>query len=128
MIVGVGADIARVSRIERAMRRHGRRFAERILDPAERLECRDDPQAARFLARRFAAKEAAAKAFGVGIGAELGWRDIAVAHHDGGRPALAFSTGAEALRRRLGVGAAHLSLADDGDYALAFVVLVAAPV
>ena len=126
MIVGVGVDLTRASRIERALDRHGRRFVERILHPDERRACFDSPRPARFLARRFAAKEAVAKACGTGIGAALGWHDVRVARCDSGQPRVDFGEACAPLRERLGIAGAHLSLADDGDYAIAFAVLVSA--
>ncbi len=118
--------MARVARVERALRRHGARFAERILCPDERREWRANPRPGHFIARRFAAKEATAKAFGTGIGRDLAWQDIEVVHGPRGQPELAFSAASEALRTSLRLQASHLSLADDGDYAIAFVVLVGA--
>ena len=95
MIVGVGTDLVRIDRLAAALARHGPRFA---------------------------AKEAFAKAWGTGLGAALGWQDLWVAHDARGRPFFAF---AEALAARLAAAGlrAHLSLADEREHAVAFVVL-----
>ena len=123
MILGIGTDLVEVARMEAALARHGRRFAERILTEPELAGFDDDASPAHFLARRFAAKEACAKAFGTGFRDGLSLRHIGVDHDALGRPLLAL-TGEAAIRAaRLGVGASHLSLSDDRAYALAFVVL-----
>ena len=123
MIHGVGVDIVAIKRIEDALYRHGDRFLRRILGEGEVGECAAHRTPARFLAKRFAVKEAFAKAFGSGIGAEIGWHDIAVAHHANGRPQLRFSDALQARLRQAGCGAAHLSISDEADYAMAYVVL-----
>lgn len=122
MIVGIGADLASVSRIEAALFRHGDRFLHRILREDEVAEYARTPQPARFLAKRFAAKEAFSKAWGSGIGAALGWHDIAVAHDPRGKPLIAPSEriGQEMAARSM---LAHITMTDEADHAVAFVVL-----
>lgn len=122
MIAGVGADIASVKRIEDALFRHGDRFLHRILREDEVAEYAIAKQPARFLAKRFAAKEAFSKAWGTGIGADLGWHDIAVGHDARGRPLIAAS---DRIKQELAARAmsAHITLTDETDHALAFVVL-----
>lgn len=122
MIVGVGTDLVRIDRLAAALARHGPRFAARILAAPEREEFSRAAMPERLLAKRFAAKEAFAKAWGTGLGAALGWQDLWVAHDARGRPFFAF---AEALAARLAAAGlrAHLSLADEREHAVAFVVL-----
>lgn len=127
MIHGIGTDIVRVARIQSVMRRFGDRFARRILTERELADLAADGKPAHFLARRFAAKEAAAKALGTGFCDGLQFRHIGVGHDSKGRPVLEFHDFARTLTRALGVGEAHLSLADEQDYAIAFVTLLRAP-
>ncbi len=124
MIFGIGTDIVAVPRMARSLERYGRRFAERILAPNELLAFDNHPLPAHFLAKRFAAKEAAAKALGTGFADGLTLRDIAVGHDPRGRPLLNFSDRAMRLAERLGAGEAFLSLSDEKRYAVAFVTLL----
>jgi holo-[acyl-carrier protein] synthase len=123
MIFGIGTDIVAVARISEALDAHGERFAARILVAMEQAEMQRDAHPARFLAKRFAVKEAFAKAFGTGIGAQVGWHDVQVEHDPHGRPLLGLS---QALRERMdsaAVEGAHVSISDEADYVVAFVVL-----
>jgi len=125
LIVGLGADLVEVARVERLLARWGARAARRILAPGEVAEFArlGAGAAAGFLARRFAAKEAVAKALGTGLGAGVGLRQIAVEHDARGRPLLRLEGAAQARMRALGARRAHLTLADERGYALAVVVL-----
>lgn len=125
MIHGVGADIVRIARMTSNIERFGDRFAERILTAGEFAEYRSQAagQRGRFLAKRFAAKEAMVKALGTGFRDGLGLHDIGVGHDDHGRPLLEYSGRAEALCRSNGIRASHLSLSDETEYAIAFVTL-----
>lgn len=123
MIYGIGTDIVHVPRIGRALERFGTAFAERILGPAELDEYLGRAPGAPFLAKRFAAKEACAKAMGLGFRDGLALRQITVIHDGKGRPELRFSGYAQSFLERAGIAATHLSLSDERDYALAFVVL-----
>ncbi len=125
MIYGIGTDIVRVGRVERSLDRHGERFAARILTEAELADFRCALKPAHFLARRFAAKEAAAKAMGTGFVGGLRFRDIEVLHDKRGKPELNFGGRALDFVRVNHILAAHLSLADEEDHALAFVALEA---
>jgi holo-[acyl-carrier protein] synthase len=127
MIHGIGSDLIRVERLAAVIDRHGDRFARRILAAAEYSEYLENGDRAAFLAKRFAAKEAAAKAFGTGIRDGLQLAHIAVEHDRLGRPGLRFHARAAELVATLAIGASHLSLADEGGWALAFVVLERAP-
>jgi holo-[acyl-carrier protein] synthase len=121
VIYGIGTDIIAVERIAQFHQRHGERALEKLLAPAERDACRASTDAARFLAKRFAAKEALGKAFGTGIRAPVLLPSIAVVHDDLGKPAFAFGDelAAYVAERRIVV---HLSLSDERDYVVAFVV------
>lgn len=122
MIFGIGTDIVRIPRMAESLDRYGERFAARILMEAEMAGFRQAAQPAPFLAKRFAAKEAAAKALGTGFRDGLRLRDIGVRSDALGKPGLVFSDRAEQLLRNRGIGAAHLSLADESEYAIAYVV------
>lgn len=123
MIFGIGTDIVRVSRLQRDLERFGVRFAERILTADELAEFHRKENKAHFLARRFAAKEAAAKAMGTGFALGLQLRHIGVAHDALGKPQLVFAGRALEFVRERGVTTAHVSLADEDDHAVAFVTL-----
>jgi len=123
MIVGIGSDIARVERFTRAMKRHGPRFAERILGPDEQALWLHKAQPAAFLAKRFAAKEAFVKALGLGLRQGLQWGDIQVLNDALGKPYFLLNGEAERLLLAAGVTASHVTLSDEAEYAVAFVVL-----
>lgn len=123
MIVGIGSDIARVGRFEKAIARHGKRFAQRILGPDEQQVLASHAQPAGYLAKRFAAKEAFVKALGSGLRHGIQWGDIQVLNDDLGKPYLQLDGLARALAQKREVSAMHVSLSDEADYALAFVIL-----
>ena len=123
MIFGIGTDIVRVARIQEDLNRFGERFAERILTPNELREYRQNNNKANFLARRFAAKEAAVKALGTGFSQGVQLHDIEVSHDDQGKPLLEFSGRARKLLEERRIIIAHISLADEQDHAVAFVTL-----
>lgn len=123
MIFGIGTDIVEVARIEDSLARFGNAFAERILNEAEWQSYMQSNTPARFLAKRFAAKEAFAKAAGTGMRGPVRFAAIHLTHDVLGRPGLAWGPELSAWLTRQGIRAAHLSLSDEQDYALAFVVL-----
>lgn len=123
MIFGIGTDIVRIERMQKNLERYGEDFARRILADNELEEFRGQARRAHFLAKRFAAKEAAAKALGLGFSNGLGLRHIHVEHDAQGKPLLQFTGQALQLITQEKITASHLSLADDGDYAVAFVTL-----
>src|ERR1700723_3784170 len=86
MILGIGTDLIEVTRIAKAYEKFGARFANRILLPDEIAYCESHRNPAPFLAARFAAKEAISKAFGTGIGAQLGWQDMEIRRRESGEP------------------------------------------
>jgi holo-[acyl-carrier protein] synthase len=126
-IVGIGTDLVEIDRLEALQQRYSTRLAARLLAPAERSDYQahaaGDRQAAAFLARRFAAKEAAAKALGCGIGAQARLSELVVTHTSAGAPGLTLTGAAGRQAERLGVRSAHLSISDERGYALAFVIL-----
>ncbi len=124
MIYGIGVDLVRVSRIRDGLDRFGERYARRILTENELPDFQRSSRPAYFLAKRFAAKEAAAKAFGTGFRSGLSLRHIGVGHDKLGRPYLECSGRAAQMLEEFGIAASHLSLTDEQDYALAFVTLV----
>lgn len=123
MIVGVGTDIVSIARISAIEARYGERLAQRILSHAEFSEYRKAGDTAAYLAKRFAAKEAASKALGTGFGAGVKKQDISVGHDQLGRPLLHFSGAADSLCQQKGVVHCWLTLSDEKEYAVAFVVL-----
>jgi holo-[acyl-carrier protein] synthase len=86
MILGIGIDIIEVARIAASLEKFGHRFGKRILLPDETAYCLANRHPAPFVAARFAAKEAISKAFGTGIGVQLGWQDMEIAHRESGEP------------------------------------------
>lgn len=125
MIYGIGTDIVAVRRIEAILERHGEAFARRILAVEEWAAFRQSAAPARFLARRFAAKEAFAKALGTGMRPPVSWHNISIAHDRLGKPELGLAPGVEALLAQRGIGGRHLSISDEKEMAVAFVVLEA---
>lgn len=121
MILGLGTDIVALERIERALERTPA-LAERILTPTELLQWQASKQPARFLAKRFAAKEAAVKALGTGIGRGVGWQQLEVGHNELGRPLLSLFDEAARIAQALGITHWHLSLSDEADYVVAQVI------
>lgn len=123
MIFGVGTDIVEFKRIEKMFTRYGNRLAERVLSEREIPEYRHSINPARLLAKRFAAKEAFAKAVGSGLREPVSLRRISVTHDGLGKPVMQFD---EALRKhlaQLGVNGHHLSISDEHNIIVAFVVL-----
>lgn len=128
MIYGIGTDIVHIPRVEACYLRHGERFARRILTPQEQLEMpRNDELAWRFLAKRFAAKEAAAKALGTGFRHGVVMCEIGLGHDGFGRPKLYFLDGTKDIVSERGITVGHVSLSDEREFCIAFVTLVCKP-
>ena len=123
MIRGVGIDLVKIDRIEQAVERWGQRFLQRIFTAGEIERCRQLAQPAQCLALRFAAKEAFAKALGLGMRKGLRWRDIEVVNDDLGTPGLLLHNQAKLLLEATEVTETWLSLSDERDSAIAVVVL-----
>ena len=123
MIFGVGVDVVRVDRIAGAYARHGESFAKRILMPAELAAFRPDRRPERFLAMRFAGKEAVAKALGTGFAHGIWVRDIGIVQNARGRPEVIWSERGRRVCRELGAGEGYVSLTDESGLVVAMAVL-----
>ena len=127
VVYGIGIDLVRIARMDRAIERHGDRFAQRILGDDERLAYAESQRRAAFLAKHFAAKEALLKALGTGLRDGMTWHEIAVHRDRLGKPWIACSGRVRERLEQAGVRGCHLSLTDEGDYAAAFVTLTTEP-
>ncbi|MGE5027321.1 MAG: holo-ACP synthase [Betaproteobacteria bacterium] len=123
MIYGIGTDIVAVKRIEAALVRHGERFAARILAPDEMPDFSASLHPARFLAKRFAAKEAFAKALGTGMRYPVTWRNISVIHDGLGRPGFGLVPELASRLAERNIRGHHLSISDETEMVVAFSVL-----
>ena len=130
MILGIGSDLTDIRRIQKSLDRFGERFTHRVFTEVERTRSERKADPAASYAKCFAAKEACAKALGVGIRG-LSWREMGVVNLRSGRPTLALTGKAAAILARLVPegcdGVIHLTLTDDHPYAQAFVIIEAAP-
>jgi holo-[acyl-carrier protein] synthase len=124
LIFGIGTDLVQVERIEATWRRFGEHFAERLLMPEERALFDPARRPARFLAMRFAAKEAISKALGTGFRHGAWIRDFGFLADDWGKPEVVFSPRGRALADRLGAGEGHVSLTDEAGMVMAVAVLM----
>ncbi|GGX98260.1 holo-ACP synthase [Vogesella alkaliphila] len=122
MIYGIGTDMARIERFDALLARHGLRCGQRLLAESELAELAQAKQPARFLAKRFAAKEALGKALGTGVRAPVLLTAIAVVHDALGKPMFAFSDPLQDFLHQRGICAVHLSISDEQQHAFAFVV------
>ncbi|MEJ2142487.1 MAG: holo-ACP synthase [Gammaproteobacteria bacterium] len=124
MIFGIGTDIVRIERMQHGLDRYGDKFAERILSAEEFSEFKKTETGARFLAKRFAAKEATAKAMGTGFRDGLSLKHIFVGHDEKGKPILNYTQQASTFMEENNISESHISLADEQEYAVAFVTLL----
>ena len=131
MIIGIGSDLSDIRRIEAALNRFGDRFTRRVFTEIERARSERKPDRAASYAKRFAAKEACAKALGTGLKRGVYLADMGVVNARSGQPTMALTGGAKARLAALippGMdGFIHVSLTDDHPYAQAFVVIEALP-
>ncbi len=123
MIYGIGTDIVSYARIQSLHEKYGARAAERMLSETELAEYAASADPARYLMKRFAAKEAFAKAMGTGLRASVTLRRISVGHDELGKPLLSFDEVLANYVANMGVTRHHLSISDERDHAVAFVVL-----
>ena len=123
MIMGIGTDIAALARIESLHLRYGERFARRILSETEMAEFFKHAHPARLLMKRFAAKEALAKALGTGLRHPVSMTQMTVTHDELGKPGFSFSLQLLYYIEQFGIGRHHLSISDERDMAVAFVIL-----
>ncbi len=123
MIFGIGTDIVEVARIEASLSQFGHAFAERILTKDELIGFESSQTKARFLAKRFAAKEAFSKAFGTGLRGVVTFQNISVTHDALGKPLLVFSSELQAQIDEKNIVQQHISISDEKNLAAAFVIL-----
>jgi holo-[acyl-carrier protein] synthase len=123
VIFGIGVDVLEAARIKRVHEKYGAHFVERLLMPAERAQLSKTKRTDRFLAMRFAAKEAIVKAMGTGFAHGIWIRDVGVVQNAWGRPEVVYSPRGEKVRRALGVGAGHVTLTDEAGLIVAVAVL-----
>ncbi|MEI9428849.1 holo-ACP synthase [Mesorhizobium sp. Cs1299R1N3] len=132
MIIGIGSDLIDITRIKKSLERHGQRFIQRIYTEVEQARSENRRARAASYAKRFAAKEACAKALGTGLAQGVFWRDMGVVNLPSGAPTMALTGGALArLEKILPQGhraAIHLTITDDFPLAQAFVIIEALPV
>ena len=123
MIFGIGVDLVEVARLEQGLARYGEHYADRILAPPEHAGFFASNDPARFLAKRFAAKEAFAKAAGTGLRAPITLRNIAVQHTALGQPQFSLSLEVEHWLRTQHISAWHLSISDERSHVVAYAIL-----
>ena len=123
MIFGIGTDIVEMSRMQSTWERFGEHFARRILMDEEMELFKRTKQPARFLAMRFAGKEATVKAMGTGFAHGVWLRDVGITNNEWGRPLIIWSERGQKMCDQLGIGNGHVSLTDDAGLVLAFAVV-----
>src|SRR5580693_7349850 len=123
MILGTGIDLIEVARIASSYERFGERFLGRILLPGEIAYCLSHKKPGPFLAARFAAKEAVSKAFGTGIGAQLGWQDIEICRKDSGEPYILLHDKAQTLLASRAARQVHITISHTATHATAMAIL-----
>ena len=123
MIFGIGTDIVEVARIDASIQQFGDEFAKRILAESELISYSESHIKSRFLAKRFAAKEAFSKALGTGLRSPATFQNIAVSHDDLGKPLLILSFDLQKFLKSKNIIQTHISISDEKNLAVAFVVL-----
>ena len=123
MIYGIGTDIVELSRMQRTWERFGETFAKRILMDEEMQLFQQAKSPVRFLAMRFAGKEAAVKAMGTGFAHGVWVRDVGITNNEWGRPLIIWSERGRRVCESLGIGTGHVSLTDDAGLVMAFAVV-----
>ncbi len=126
MIFGIGVDVLEAQRVSRVHEKYGDHFVDRLLMPAEREQLAKTARPQRFLAMRFAAKEAIVKAMGTGFAHGVWIRDVGVVQNAWGRPEVVYSPRGETVRRGLGIGEGHVTLTDEAGLIVAVAVLMKA--
>jgi len=128
VIFGIGTDIVEMSRMQSTWERFGEHFARRILMDEEMELFKRSKQPARFLAMRFAGKEATVKAMGTGFAHGVWLRDVGITNNEWGRPLVIWSQRGQKMCDQLGIGKGHVSLTDDAGLVLAFAVVETADI
>lgn len=123
MIFGIGVDVLEAARIEKVYQKYGEHFLDRLLMPGEREQLGRTRRTARFLAMRFAAKEAIVKAMGTGFAHGIWIRDVGVVQNRWGKPEVVYSPRGDRMRRELGIGEGHVTLTDEAGLIVAVAVL-----
>jgi holo-[acyl-carrier protein] synthase len=131
VIYGIGTDIVQISRVEAALQRSGERFAEKILGPEELVKyharrAKNEVRGLRFLATRFSAKEAFSKAIGLGMRMPMTWRSAQMLNAPSGKPVIVCSGALEEFMRTHRL-TAQVTISDEADYGVAFVIVTQAP-
>ena len=131
MIYGIGTDIVQISRVEAALERSGERFAEKILGPEELVKyharrAKNEVRGLRFLATRFSAKEAFSKAIGLGLRMPMTWRSAQMLNAPSGKPMIVCSGALDEFMRTHRL-TAQVTISDEADYGVAFVIVTQAP-
>jgi len=123
MIYGIGTDVVEVSRIKVALKKYGSKLAQKILTHDELLAYSKVKSKENFLAKRFAAKEAFAKAFGTGLRGSVNFKSIEVTHDSLGKPLIKYHNKLQVLVEKKYIHHCHLSISDEKNIAVAFVIL-----
>ena len=131
MIYGIGTDIVQISRVQAALARSGERFAEKILGPEELVKyharrAKNEVRGLRFLATRFSAKEAFSKAIGLGMRMPMTWRSAQMLNAPSGKPIIVCSGALDEFMRTHRL-TAQVTISDEADYGVAFVIVTQAP-
>jgi holo-[acyl-carrier protein] synthase len=124
MIFGIGVDVLKVERIEHVFNKHGERFVSHLLMPAERAQLQLTKRPIRFLAMRFAAKEAIVKGMGTGFAHGVWIRDVGIVQNAWGKPEVVYSERGAEVRDGLGIGDGHVTLTDEAGLVVAVAVLM----
>ena len=124
MVIAIGTDIVEIARIGESVSRQGIKFAQRILSATELEAYQSKSDSVSFLAKRFAAKEAIAKALGTGIGYGVSFQDMVISNNQKGAPEVSLKGGAAEVLNSLGGSKVLLSISDEKDYALAYATIL----
>ena len=124
MIFGIGVDVLEAARVKQTLERFGARFTNHLLMPEEQAQLTKTRRPERFVAMRFAAKEAIVKAMGTGFAHGIWIRDVGVVQNMWGKPEVIYSARGERVRRKLGVGEGHVTLTDEAGLIVAVAVLM----
>jgi holo-[acyl-carrier protein] synthase len=121
LIVGIGTDILEIPRMAKAYARYGDRLVQRILTPEEQAQCGPN-ELIRFLAKRFAAKEAFSKALGTGVRSPMNWQAVSILRNPEGNPHCVVMPALQQRLDQMGVRHIHVSITDEKLYTVAFII------